>query len=692
MVQKSINELTVLARKYHQAGDVEQAEFLYREILEIQPNNISVLNSLGNILQAKGNLSESADCYQKAIRLNPNYAGSYYNLGRILQDKGELDNAAECYYKTIESDPDFAGSYNDLGNILRKKEKLDEAVKCFRKAIERAPEFSGAYYNLAQVLSDLKQFDEAISCYQKTLQTDPTNAHAYYNLGNVFYHKGNLNDAIYYYQKALSLKTNFFEAYNALGNTFSEAGRLKEAVESYTCSLQINPDFIDALCNLGKTLTDQGKLDYAESCYKLALENKQDFAVCYSNLLLVMLYNLRYDPKSIFLEHLNFAKLFEYPLCFTILPHTNDRMLRRRLKIGYISPDFKKHSVARFIEPVLMAHNRKYFEIFCYSLVSAEDEVTERLQGYADHWRTVTEMSDENTAELIRNDSIDILVDLAGHTSGNRLLVFARKPAPVQITWIGYPATTGLSAMDYKIVDSYTDPSGITEEFYTEKLLRMPESFLCYLPDRESPEVGTLPALTSGHITFGSFNNFAKVSPEVIELWTQILKTVSDSRLILKAKGFSDNPTRNYVFDIFAQKGIPAWQISLLPLEPSTRGHLNTYKHIDIGLDTFPYNGTTTTCEALWMGVPVITLAGNTHASRVGMSLLSNVGLPELVAGRPDEYVKIAVDLARDLNRLQSLRERLRDMMAHSPLTDAPRFVSNLENCYCTIWEKWCQS
>jgi protein O-GlcNAc transferase len=301
-------------------------------------------------------------------------------------------------------------------------------------------------------------------------------------------------------------------------------------------------------------------------------------------------------------------------------------------------------------------------------------------------------MSDEQVTELIRKDEIDILVDLAGHTASNRILVFARKPAPIQINWIGYPPTTGLSTIDYKIVDNYTDPLGKTEHFYTEKLIRMPESFLCYLPDRESSEVGNLPTLTSGYITFGSFNNFAKVSPEVMELWANILNAMPDSRLILKAKSFSDRSTCEYVRDVFNLKGIAEERTELLSWEPSTTGHLDIYNRIDISLDTFPYNGTTTTCEALWMGVPVITLAGTAYASRSGVSLLSNVGLPDLVATTFDEYFSIAIDLAKDSKRLQSLRKNLRDMMKYSPLCDAKRFTINSERCYRKMWETWCQS
>jgi predicted O-linked N-acetylglucosamine transferase (SPINDLY family) len=272
------------------------------------------------------------------------------------------------------------------------------------------------------------------------------------------------------------------------------------------------------------------------------------------------------------------------------------------------------------------------------------------------------------------------------------MLLFARKPAPVQVSWIGYPVTTGLATIDYKIVDNYTDPPGMTEQFYTEQLIRMPESFLCYLPYEDSPDISTLPALSSGCITFGSFNNFAKVSQEVIDSWAQILKTSPYSRLLMKSKSFADKETCEYITDIFIQRDVEASRIELHFFEPSIKGHLSFYNRVDIGLDTFPYSGTTTTCESLWMGVPVVTLAGNTHVSRVGASLLSNVGLPEFIAKTSDEYVATAVNLANDLEKLQLLRHNLRAKMSHSPLMDSEKFITHLEGCYRSMWEQWCRS
>ena len=396
------------------------------------------------------------------------------------------------------------------------------------------------------------------------------------------------------------------------------------------------------------------------------------------------------ETGAIFADHLNYAGQFEAPLASAIVSHKNDRSSTRRLKIGYVSPDFRRHSVNYFIEPVLASHNHDNFEVFCYSDVLTPDNVTERLQGYSNQWRDIKGMRDEEVTKLIRQDRIDILLDLAGHSANNRLQVFARKPAPVQVSWIGYPNTTGLSNIDYRIVDSYTDPPGLTDPFCSEKLIRMPESFLCYLPDKGSPDVRDLPAMKTGYVTFGSFNYFPKMSKETVIVWSAILKEVPDSRLIIKTRTLADSGTRQYAMDMFIKNGIASERIDLLAMKTSFEEHLDTYNSIDIALDTFPYNGTTTTCEALWMGVPVVTFAGNVHASRVGNSLLTNTGLYELVANSFEEYISIALNLARNQNNLQTLRESLRDKMSHSPLADAKKFIVNLENCYRKVWEQWC--
>ncbi len=654
----NINKSFQSAVQYYQAGNLRQAEHILKKIVKVRPDNFDAYLYLGNILQDMGQREEAIIYYQKAIGLKPEFAGTYYNIAAIMQEEGRLDEAIAYYRKVLDLDPHYADTYNSIGVVLQSKGQYDEAMTYFRKAIEFDPDFIVAYSNLGNVLLKKEYLDDAIACYRKALDLNPNYAKAYCNMGIALQEKGLLDEAIAHYQKAL----------------------------------QLNPNLAEAVSNLGRVFHTKGQFDDAETYYRRALQLKPDFPLCYSNLLLLMNYSSRHTPEAVFAEHLQFAKQCAAPLSSAVLSHTNDRSPSRRLKIGYVSPDFRRHSVNYFVEPVLASHSHEQYEVFCYSDVFIPDNVTERLEGYADQWRNIAGMSDELAADLIRKDGIDILMDLAGHTGYNRMLLFARKPAPVQVSWLGYPNTTGLSTIDYRIVDGYTDPPGLTDPFYTEQLVRMPESFLCYLPDNNSPEVGDLQAMTSGHITFGSFNNFTKETPEVLALWAEMLARIPDSRLLLKAKGFSDRETKDHVAGVFTGKGIDSGRIELLAHETSFSGHLGLYNRIDIALDPFPYNGTTTTCEALWMGAPVITLAGNTHASRVGMSLLTNIGLPELVAKTSEEYLAITVNLANDLNRLQSLRESLRDRMNKSALTDSKKFIAGIESLYRRIWEKWCVS
>jgi protein O-GlcNAc transferase len=646
------------AFEQYEKGNFQHAEDICRKILKAQPNNIRAHNLLGDILRGERKFDESIIHYKRAMKIDPKFPASYFNLGKTLQQKGEFDDAITYYQKVIDLDPAFPGSYVNLGNIYQEKGLFDNAINCYQKAIELDPNFPGSYVNLGNIYQEKGLFDNAVNCYQKAISINPIHVTAFHNLGHVYQEKGLFSDAIAFYQKAL----------------------------------QLNPLRADTYSSLGNVYFNQGNLDKAEECFRHALNLKPDSLYAYQHLLLLVNCNSRYDMQNIYCEHLNFAKQLAEPLYSTIIPFINERTPDRRLKIGYVSSDFRRHSVSFFIEPVLYTHNKKHFEIFCYSTYHKQDDVTLRLQGYADNWINIAGMSDEKAAELIREDKIDILIDLAGHTAYSRILLFARKPAPIQVTWIGYPATTGLATIDYKIVDKYTDPPGITEHFYTEELIRLNDCFLCYLPDSNSPTVAELPSVSTDHVTFGSFNHFAKISPEIISLWAKILKTIPNSHLVLKSKSLSDITVCSSLIAAFAQKNIAAERITLFSWMTSQREHLDLYNRIDIGLDTFPYNGATTTCEALWMGIPVITLEGTTPASRVGVSLMSNVGLPELIAKTQEEYIRIAVNLANDTKKLQKLRRELRNIMACSPLTNAKQFTVNLEHSYHKMWEKWCKS
>jgi len=606
-------------------------------------------------------------------------------------NSGNLKLAEKALVEILEIHPDNATALSVLGIVYYYLNNYDSAILYSKKALHSNPTNAYIYYNLGNAFREKKQFEEAISCYQKALQHNPNLVESYINLGIIFYDKGNFEESKNYFEKALQFNPTNPIAYLGLAATLFEIKQFHEAINYYKKFLHLFPNNADVYNNIGLILMAQGKLNEAEKNYRHALQLKPDELRPYFNILMMMNYNSEYTAKKIFSEHVQFAKRFAEPLYPAIYCYTNKHDLTRRLKVGYVSPDFRRHPVASFIEPVIKAHSRKHFEVYCYSNNKIYDKVTERIQGYADNWRCISGIIDEEAEELVRTDEIDILVDLAGYTADNRILLFARKPAPIQVSWIGYLTTTGLCTIDYKIVDSYTNPEGMTEQFHTEELIRLPETFLCYLPDKDSPKVENLPALLAGHITFGSFNNFTKVTPEVFTLWSKVLNELPDSRLIMKGKSFFDKTTCQYAINMFIERGVAPERITLLSSDPSPK-HLASYNQVDIGLDTFPFNGAATTCEALWMGVPVITLAGTAYHSRTGVSLLSNIGLPELVAKTQDEYIEIAIHLATDIGKLQYFRKNLRNIMAQLPLCDIKRFIINLEKCYRQMWETWCKS
>ena len=673
-------------------GHFDQAAAAYRSALQIRPDYAEAHYNLGAALGENGQPDEAIGSYRRAIQFKPDYVQAHNNLGNALRDQGRLDEAIAAYRRTTELAPDFPEGHNNLGVALRDRGHPDEAAAACRRAIELQPDFAEAHYNLGNALKDQDQgrLDEAIAAYRRALQLRPDYAEAHCNLGNALQEQGRLDEALVAFCRAIELKPDFATAHYNLGNVLKEQGRFDEAIAAYRRVLALKPDFADAHNNLGNALKDQGHPDEAIAAYRRALALKPDFAGVNSNLLLTLHYLPDFDVEVLFREHRRWDEVHARPLAKEIAPHGNDQNPGRCLRIGYISPDFREHSVAFFAEPLMQSHDRSQVEVFCYTDLVREDQVTVRLRKCAGQWRRSSSMTDEQVADLIRKDGIDILVDLAGHTANTRLLVFARKPAPVQVTYLGYCDTTGLRAMDYRLTDALADPPGTTEHLHSEQLVRLPDTAWCFRPSDAASAVGTLPVLHSGHITFGCFNVRPKITDEALALWSGLLAKVPGSRLLLKALGFEEASGRLRMHASLKKAGITPERVELVGRVPTLAEHLALYNRMDIALDTFPYNGTTTTCEALWQGVPVVTLAGHTHASRVGVSLLSNVGLAELVAHSPEEYVKVAVALAANVSRLAELRSTLRERMAASPLMDAPRFTRNVEHAYREMWRAWC--
>jgi predicted O-linked N-acetylglucosamine transferase (SPINDLY family) len=592
MTSISIKQAMETALQHHRAGQLSQAEAIYRDVLRQQPDQPDALHMLGLVALQTGNVTAAADLMHQALAHAPNNADCLTNYGEALRRAGRTEEAVDVLRKALELRPDYCEAHNNCGLALMEMGRLADAVRCYERALEINPGYYLAHYNLGRALMD--------------------------------------------------------------------HGRLTEAISRLRKSLQINPQFTDA----------------------------------HTSLLLALNFHPDYSPKDIFQEHLAWAKRFAKPLKPLIRPHTNDPDPKRRLRIGYVSPDFRKHAVSFNFEPILAAHDHSQFEIFCYASVTRPDEVTRRLQGKADYWHDIVRLNDDAACNLIREHKIDILVDLAGHTANNRLLVFARKPAPVQATYIGYFNTTGLRTMDYRITDVHADPPGLTDAFYTEKLIRLPQCLYAYQPPQENLEPGSPPLLKQGHVTFGSFNNLMKIGPGVIALWARILHAVPNSCLVVKYRSLENPEVRTDWEDRFAKGGVDPARLQLLGRDATTRGHFEQYHRIDIALDPFPFNGGITTCDALWMGVPVVTLAGqrDTHMARMGADLLTAFGDPSWIATSPDEYVRKAADLAADRPRLEALRPELRKRVVEQSANHAARTTRPLEAAYRQMWITWCAS
>ena len=671
-------------------GCLDEAIASYRQAIVLRHQYPEAHSNLGNALRNQGRFDEAVTAYRQAIALQPNYAQAYYNLGNTLRDQGQLDEAMAAYRQAITLHPSYAEAHNNLGNVLRDQGQLDEALAAYRQAITLLPSYAEAHNNLGNVLRDQGQLDEAMAAYRQAIALKPNYPAPYGNLGNVLKDQGQFDAAIAAFRQAIELKPDSPGAHSNLGNALRAKGNLDEALAAHRQAITCQPDFYAAHVNLGNILKDQGQLDEALAAYRTALELKPDFVAADSNLVYTLHFHPDYDAQGIYQEHRRWNRQHAGALKQFIRPHPNDRQPHRRLRIGYLSPDFRQHPIGRFLLPLLSHHDKDQVEVFAYAQVPVSDVLTTRLRSYTDCWRSITGLSDTQTCELIRQDRIDILVDLTMHMDQNRLLVFAQKPAPVQVTYLAYCSTTGLDTIDYRLSDPYLDPPGMDELVYSEQTIRLPDTYWCYESSLAPAELNPLPAVETrggGKVTYGCLNNFCKVGASTLTTWGRLMRAVPNSQLLLHARQGSHCQR---VRDLLEREGIAPARVQFAGMIPIAQ-YFDLYRRIDIALDTFPYGGGTTTCDALWMGVPVVSLVGQTGVGRGGLSILSNIGLPELAAHTPAQYVQIAAALANDLPRLASLRSSLRPRMLESPLMDGPRFARNVEAAYRTMWRTWCE-
>lgn len=660
---------------------------------ERSPGDAAAQSKLGLAQANLGRLDDAAASFRRALTIAPASAEAHSNLGVILSKLGRLDDAVASYRRALALKPDSAETYFNQGNALNDLMRLDEAVASYRQALALKPHFAQAHNNLGKSLKALGRLDDAVASYRQALAISQNFSLAHSNLGNALKDLGQLHSAVASYRRALEIQPGYAEAHSNLGNALKDLGQLDGAVASYRRALEIQPDYAEAYCNLGNALKDLGRLDDAVASYRRALAIKPDFTEVRSNLLFTHNY-LPDQPAGTWLAE---ARDFGDLVARRARPYTGWRNTAepdRCLRVGWVSGDFRHHPVGHFVEGLLAAlaaGAAGRLELFAYPNHFRSDAVTERIKACCQGWHSALGLSDQRLAERIHDDGVDILIDLSGHSENNRLPMFAWKPAPLQLTWLGYMGTTGVAAVDYLLADAWALPA--TEEaHFTEKIWRLPETFLCLTPPGIDVPAAAPPASANGFVTFGSFNNLSKVNDAVVALWARVLAAVPDSRLFLKTNQLNEASVRQGIAAQFARHGIRPQRLILEGTVAQRAEHLMTYQRVDISLDPFPHPGITTSAESLWMGVPVLTLGEGGFMARQGIGLMMNAGLADWVAADADDYVAKAVWHASDLPRLAALRQRLRRTMPAAPIFDAVRFARHFETALRGMWKKWCVS
>jgi len=737
----------------HAAGYVAEAEAIYRQVLAQQPGNIEAMNLLGRaaldlgrlpeaaqligdvitaaphearyqlswsmVHKAQGNLTEAVAAARRATFLAPGYAPAFLDFGSLLEEQNDLAGAEAAYRTATQLVPQLAQAHNDLGIVLDRMGRRDEALTELRTAVALQPGYVDGQCNLGTLLTNRGDNQAAAAIFEGVIRSQPSFVRAYRLLGTSLRNLGRLPEAIHTLQTAARLNPNDALVQNALGVALWQNQQPEPAITALRHAVQLDPALAAAHHHLGvvylslnkvdeatayfRTLLDlepansshhqnlaaalqaMGDLDSAIAHLRNAMELNPTDSHLHSALICVMLFHAGSDAKAIFAECRNWNQRHGEPWKSSARPHANSRDPSRRLRVGYVSPSFWAHITGRNLLPLFRHHDHERFEVFCYADVQLPDAVTAEFKRCADHWRNTCGMPDEALAELIRADGVDILVDLTQHLAGDRLPVFARRPAPLQVAFAGYPGTTGLWSMDYRLTDPHLDPPGVADAFYSEESLHLPHSYWCYAPLEQVP-INTLPADHTGAVTFGCLSNAFKLNEPTLQLWARVLQSVEGSRLVVQ---LPEGTAQNWALHILHRQGIAAERCIFVPKAPHAE-YLTYYHRVDIVLDTFPYNGHTTSLDALWMGIPVVSLAGDHALARAGVSQMANLGLPELVASSPDTFVEVATRLATDRDHLRTLRRTLRPRMEASPLMDAAGFTRDIEAAYRIQWQRWC--
>jgi protein O-GlcNAc transferase len=710
------------AHDHQRAGQLDQAERLCQELLAKDPNNAQAQHRLAAVWMQQGKSEAAAQMIARALAGAPNEPQFLWTQGLIMAQLRRWDAAIKSHQRLLSIAPAWPGGQCALGVALASAQQIPQAVAAFRVALAQRPDDALALTNLGRALHQIGKTAEAIPLWRRACQLKPAFADAGFYLGNALAERQDENGAIAAWRDALSANPDHHaarrklatllsargeyaaaeaefrqaiahhpddvELHNEQGRALGLAGRVDEALAHYQQGLKRWPTDSVLHTNIANIQKDMGLMDQAMASYRRAVELDRSEQMWLSNLAYAIYFDPGADSAAILRENRRWNQLLGPAQIGRMRPHDNAPDPERRLRIGYLSPDFCAHVVGWNITPLIREHDHQRHEVFCYASVARPDLATDRFKTFADHWRDIANINDDQAADLIRADHIDVLVDLAMHMAGARPRVFVQKPAPVQVAFAAYPGTTGIANMDYRLSDPYLDPPDSQQRDYTERSILLPHSFWCYNPAGTEPPVNDLPALAAGYVTFGCLNNFCKVSDQSLDLWSRVLNAVPNSCLLLQVP---EGSPRQRVTAHLAKNGIDPARIGFVPFQ--LRGpYMQTYHRIDLGLDTLPYNGHTTSLDGLWMGVPTITQVGRTVVGRAGLSQLSNLNLQELVAQTADDFVRIAVELANDLPRLRALRLGLRDRMLASPLTNSVLFARNIESAYRWMWRTWCKS
>ena len=660
---------------YYQSSQLAEFEELAIYLTKQFPATQIGWKALGIALRQTGRLEESIAPMQKSIQLCPEDPESHSNLGNTLQELGRLDEAEESLRQAVLLKPDFAEAHSNLGNTLKELGRLEEAEASLRQAVLLKPDFAEVHSNLGNALREQGRLKEAEASLRQAVLLKPDLAEAHSNLGITLREQGRLKAAQSSYIQAIALNPNYADAHYNLGNTLKELGRFEEAEVSYNKALALIPDSDKILNNLGYTLKELGKLEAAEVSYRQAIAGRHDALEYHSNLLM-LISSMRFDNT----RHHDAAADFVMAVDKTVTSRFNTWSYsreRKSLRIGFVSGDLSSHPVGYFLEGLLIELGSSSIELFAYPTNNTVDEVTSRLQPLFDIWSPLTGLSDTSAAQKIHEDGLHILFDLSGHTAGNRLAIFARKPAPIQVSWLGYFASTGLPEMDYVLGDPHVMPNEEANHF-VETIWQLPESYLCFTPPDNDLKVGPLPASSNRFVTFGCFNRLARMTDEVVAVRAAILHAVPSSKLYLKDKQLDHETARNRVLNRFSAVGIAADRLILEGRSPR-KEYLACYSRVDIALSPFPYGGGTTSVEGLWMGVPVIAKKGNHFLSHLGESIAHNSGLSDWIAVDNEDYIRKAVAFSSDLQSLSALRKGMREQILNAPLFDGPRFARHFE-------------